>query len=233
MSHSHFLPELHNISRIGWLRAAVLGANDGIISTSSLLMGIAAANANLSTLLITGFAALVAGALSMATGEYISVSSQADTEKADIEREKHELATNLSAEIDELTTIYVNRGLEPTLAAQVATQLMEKDPLGTHLRDELGITHTLRAKPLQAAIFSAFSFALGALLPILVVLLAPKIVLVRTIFIVAILLLAILGSIAAFIGGSSMWKGCLRVMLWGTLAMLITTLVGFLLGKVA
>lgn len=225
--------ELHQLGRIGWLRAAVLGANDGIISVASLLMGVAAARISHMEIFITGLAALVAGAMSMAAGEYISVSSQADMEKAEILREQMELATDISAEIEELTTIYVNRGLEPKLAAQVAEQLMAKDPLETHLRDELGLGKNPRTpQPVQAALFSAGSFALGALLPILVTLWAPNQHVAPAIFITAILFLALLGAIAAKIGGSSMLVGLARVTLWGTGAMLVTALIGALVGVV-
>lgn len=224
------MSELHQVERIGWLRAAVLGANDGIISTASLLMGVAAARASHADILITGLAALVAGALSMAAGEYISVSSQADTEEAEIQKEKHELATDLPAEIEELTSIYVKRGLDAKLAAQVAKQLMARDPLETHLRDELGLGQTLRARPFQAALFSSSSFSLGAILPILVAIFMPSHYVISAIFIMAIVFLALLGGLAAKVGGSSIIVGTARVTLWGTGAMLLTALVGSLLG---
>lgn len=226
------MSELHQVARIGWLRAAVLGANDGIISTASLLMGVAAAHASYTDILITGLAALVAGAVSMAAGEYISVSSQADTEKAEIQKEKIELATDSPAEIKELTGIYVKRGLKPALAATVVKQLMDKDPLETHLRDELGLSNTLRARPLQAALFSSGSFSLGAILPILVTIFVPRDYVIAAIFIMAIVFLAVLGGLAAKIGGSSILIGTARVTLWGTGAMLLTALVGSVLGIV-
>lgn len=222
--------EFHRIERVGWLRAAVLGANDGIISTASLLIGVAAAHATHSGILIAGIASLTAGAMSMAAGEYISVKSQADTEDAEIQREQNELKNNLPAELEELTSIYINYGLERNLASQVAKQLMEKDALGTHIRDELGITTTLKARPLQAALFSACSFTMGSILPILVTIFAPTKYLVPSIFVMAIFFLALLGGAAAKIGGSRIRIGAARVTLWGTLAMLITALIGSILG---
>lgn len=222
--------ESHRLNRIGWLRAAVLGANDGIISTASLLVGIATAQASHATILITGIAALIAGAMSMAAGEYISVSSQADTEKAEIEKEKYELAHQLPEEIEELTLIYVKRGLDRPLAAQVANQLMERDALSTHLRDELGITQTFRARPLQAALFSAVSFSLGSLFSLLIALFAPAQHMAATIFIASVLLLAFLGGLAAKIGNANILIGVFRVSAWGSLAMALTALIGFLLG---
>lgn len=222
--------ESHRIENIGWLRAAVLGANDGIISTASLLTGIAAAHTGQSGILIAGIAALAAGAMSMAAGEYISVKSQADAENADIQREKLELKNDFSGEIEELTTIYIKYGLERTLAATVAKQLMTHDALGAHMRDELGIYSLLRARPLQAALFSACSFSIGALLPILVTIIAPVNYLIPSIFIMAILFLALLGSFAAKIGGAGIIVGAARVTLWGTLAMSLTAGIGALLG---
>lgn len=222
--------ESHRLNRISWLRAAVLGANDGIISTASLLVGIATAQATHATILITGIAALIAGAMSMAAGEYISVSSQADTEKAEIEKEKYELAHQLPAEIEELTLIYVKRGLDRPLAAQVANQLMERDALATHLRDELGITQVFRARPLQAALFSAVSFSLGSLISVLIAVFAPMQHMTAIIFVASVLLLAFLGGLAAKIGNANVLVGIFRVAAWGTAAMALTALLGFLLG---
>lgn len=221
--------ELHRVERIGWLRAAVLGANDGIISTASLLIGVAAAHITENGIIITGIAALIAGSMSMAAGEYISVKSQEDTENAEIQQEKLELENNFPAEIAELTSIYVKYGLEPDLAAQVANQLMKHDALGAHIRDELGITTTLRARPLQAALFSAGSFSIGAMLPILVTIFSPKNYLIPIIFVMAIFFLALLGGLAAKIGRSSIAIGAARVTLWGTLAMLLTGIIGSVL----
>lgn len=218
--------EFHRIDRIGWLRAAVLGANDGIISTASLLIGVASAHTTQSQISIVGVAALLAGAMSMAAGEYISVSSQSDTEKAEIQREKRELETNLPAEVEELTSIYIKRGLDRDLAARVANQLMAHDALEAHIRDELGITKILSARPFQAAIFSACSFTMGAILPIIVALLAPIHYVVPIIFVMAIFFLAFLGGIAAKIGGSKMIVGIARVTIWGTIAMLLTAIIG-------
>lgn len=222
--------EFHRIERVGWLRAAVLGANDGIISTASLLIGVAAAHTAHSGILIAGIAALTAGAMSMAAGEYISVKSQADTEDAEIQREQSELNNNLPAELEELTSIYIKYGLERNLASQVATQLMKKDALGTHVRDELGITTVLKARPLQAALFSACSFTIGSILPILVTIFTSTKYLIPIIFVMAIFFLALLGGLAAKIGGSRILIGAARVTLWGTLAMLITALIGSMLG---
>ena len=222
--------EYHRIERIGWLRAAVLGANDGIISTASLLIGVAAAHTPYNGILVTGIAGLIAGAMSMAAGEYISVSSQADTEKSALQREKKELEENLPNEMGELTTIYINRGLEPNFAKEVATQLMAKDALGTHARDELGITKTSSARPLQAAIFSACSFTLGSLLPLLILFIIPRTYLILTISVMAVLFLALLGGVAAKVGGAHVILGSLRVMVWGTLAMIVSAGIGSLLG---
>jgi vacuolar iron transporter family protein len=222
--------ELHRSSRIGWLRAAVLGANDGIVSTASLVVGVAAAEANLQQVLVAGVAGLVAGALSMAAGEYVSVSSQADTEQADITREKGELATQPQAEEDELTGIYVRRGLEPELARTVARELMTKDALGAHARDELGLTEELAARPMQAALASAATFAVGAAVPIVTVLLAPANRLSFVVSIVSLICLATLGAIAARAGGAPAAKGAARVAFWGALAMALTAAVGRLFG---
>lgn len=222
--------EYHRIERIGWLRAAVLGANDGIISTASLLIGVAAAHTSYNGILIAGFAGLIAGAMSMAAGEYISVSSQADTEKSALKREKKELEANLANEMEELTSIYVKRGLEPALAKEVVTQMMAKDALGTHARDELGITEISSARPLQAALFSACSFTLGSLLPLLIIFLAPREHLILIISVMAVLFLALLGAVAARVGGASVMSGALRVVVWGTLAMIVSAGIGSLLG---
>jgi vacuolar iron transporter family protein len=215
---------------IGWLRAAVLGANDGILSTASLVIGVVAANADRSAVLTAGVAGLVAGAMSMAAGEYVSVSSQSDTEKADLAREREELAADHEYEQNELAAIYVNRGLEPALAQRVAEQLMAKDALGAHARDELGITDRARARPLQAAIASAASFALGALLPLVTVALAPLVWLAPAVAITSLAFLATLGGLAARTGGAPIGAGALRVTFWGALAMLITAVVGAAFG---
>jgi len=215
---------------VGWLRASVLGANDGIVSTASLVLGIAAAHGTRGQVLIAGVAGLVAGALSMAAGEYISVSSQADTERADLERERQELATDPRAEEDELTAIYAKRGLNTELARTVARELMAKDALGAHMRDELGITEELTARPLQAALASAGSFAVGAGLPILTILLAPATALMAAVLTVSLLCLAALGAVAARAGGASAWRGAARVVFWSALAMAATAAVGRLFG---
>lgn len=222
--------EFHRVERIGWLRAAVLGANDGIISTASLLIGVAAAQTTHAGILVAGSAAIAAGAMSMAAGEYISVSSQADTEHAEISRETLELKTDFPAELEELTSIYIKRGLERPLAAEVAKQLMTHDALGAHIRDELGITSALSARPLQAAVFSAFSFTLGAILPMLVAMLSPVDHTIAAVFTMSIVFLSLLGALAAKVGGSGLLKGAARVALWGTLAMLVTAAIGSLLG---
>ncbi len=223
-------PEKHRTHRIGWLRAAVLGANDGIVSTASLIVGVAAAHVNRSSILLTGVAGLVAGAMSMAAGEYVSVSSQSDTERADLEREREELATDGDREHAELAAIYVSRGLDAELASQVATQLMAKDALGVHARDELGISDTLTARPIQAGLASAATFAVGAAMPILLVLFVPVSALVWTVSGSSLLFLALLGSLAARAGGSPVWKSVARVTFWGALAMAITAGVGALFG---
>ncbi|MCA9907210.1 MAG: VIT family protein [Anaerolineae bacterium] len=224
--------EDHRTERIGWLRAAVLGANDGIVSTASLVVGVAAASAMRSEVLVAGIAGLVAGAMSMAAGEYVSVSSQADTEQADLARERKELATDPDFELEELTQIYVKRGLDPTLAQEVATQLMAHDALGAHARDELGITENLAARPVQAALASAASFAVGAALPLLVVLIVPESSLVIIVSAVSLVFLALLGVLAARAGGAPVLKATLRVTFWGALAMLATAVVGSLFGTV-
>ncbi len=223
-------PELHRTDRIGWLRAAVLGANDGIVSTASLMVGVAAASANSETLLLTGVAALVAGAMSMAAGEYVSVSSQADTETADLSRERAELAAQPEHELRELAGIYQARGLSPQLATQVAEQLMKHDALGAHARDELGISHLTQSRPVQAALASAASFAAGAALPLIATLLAPKAWLLPVIAGSSLLFLVLLGVVSARLGGAPVFKAAIRVAFWGALAMGITALVGSLFG---
>lgn len=222
--------ERHKTERIGWLRAAVLGANDGIVSTASLVVGVAASNATHNSILIAGVAGLVAGALSMAAGEYVSVSSQADTEQADLGRERAELATDIESERDELTSIYIGRGLDPGLARQVALKLMENDPLKAHARDELGITEAASARPIQAALTSALTFAAGAALPLLAVLAAPLSITVPVVSGTSLLFLALLGALAARTGGASILKGAVRVTFWGALAMGLTAGVGALFG---
>ncbi len=222
--------ERHRTERIGWMRATVLGANDGIVSTASLVLGVAAANASRTDVLIAGVAGLVAGAMSMAAGEYVSVRSQADTEAADLARERRELATDVDAEHRELAGIYVKRGLEPTLADQVAAQLMAHDPLGAHARDELGISETVSARPVQAALASAASFTAGAALPLLSVLLLPRGALTLGVAVSSLVFLAALGGIAARTGGAPTVTGAWRVAFWGALAMAITAGVGALFG---
>ncbi len=222
--------EIHRTHRIGWLRAAVLGANDGIVSTASLIVGVAAAAADRSSVLVAGLAGLVAGAMSMAAGEYVSVSSQADTERADLERERDELATGGESEHAELAAIYVARGLDAGLAGQVATQLMAKDALGAHARDELGISDTLSARPVQAAFASAGSFTVGAFLPLLLVFLVPRSALGWTVSGGSLVFLALLGSLAARAGGSPVGISVARVTFWGALAMALTAGVGACFG---
>jgi VIT1/CCC1 family predicted Fe2+/Mn2+ transporter len=222
--------ETHRTHRIGWLRAAVLGANDGIVSTASLVLGVAAAGAGTKNILIAGVAGLVAGAMSMAAGEYVSVSSQSDTESADLERERNELAADPKHEHEELTAIYVGRGLEAGLASEVATQLMKHDALGAHARDELGISEILSARPVQAAFASAGTFSVGAALPLLVVLLVPAAALFWAVSLSALLFLALLGSLGARAGGASMAAAAIRVTFWGALAMALTAGVGALFG---
>lgn len=223
--------ERHLAHRIGWLRAAVLGANDGIVSTASLVMGIAAAQASHSSILVAGVAGLVAGAMSMAAGEYVSVHSQADTERADIARERAELAADSAAEHRELAAIYVGRGLDATLAQQVAVQLMAHDALGAHARDELGISDTLSARPVQAALSSAASFAVGAALPLLVTAITPERFTIPAVGGASLVLLALLGALAARTGGAPMATGAARVAFWGALAMAVTAGVGAALGQ--
>jgi VIT1/CCC1 family predicted Fe2+/Mn2+ transporter len=224
--------ERHYSERIGWLRASVLGANDGIVSTASLILGVAGSGSSGSEVIIAGIAGLVAGAMSMAAGEYVSVSSQADTEAADLNRERKELATEGESEHVELTNIYIARGLEPTLARQVAEQLMAHDALGTHARDELGISESQRARPVVAAFASAITFAVGAVLPLIVVFVVPASLLTVTVVVVSLLSLAILGALAAGTGGASPLMGALRVTFWGAIAMALTYGVGALFGTV-
>jgi VIT1/CCC1 family predicted Fe2+/Mn2+ transporter len=226
MRHS----ERHRAERIGWLRAAVLGANDGIVSTASLVVGVAASGASDADVLVAGIAALVAGALSMAAGEYVSVSSQADTERADLARERGELQQQPAAEEDELAAIYVGRGLEPALARTVAQQLMAHDAIGAHARDELGFSDTASARPLQAALASAATFAVGAALPILAVVVAPSSRAILVVSGVSLVCLVALGGLAARAGGAPAWIGAARVGFWGALAMAVTAGVGALFG---
>ncbi|MGO9273688.1 MAG: VIT family protein [Terriglobia bacterium] len=225
--------ELHHTGRIGWLRAAVLGANDGILSTSSLVLGVAAAHATHRNILVAGIAGLVAGAMSMAAGEYVSVHSQADTEEAELNLERTELREDSKGEHKELMAIYVARGLDPSLAKQVAEQLMRHDALGAHARDELGISETFRARPLQAALASAASFTVGAALPIIVTAIAPGSGLIPLVSGTSLVFLALLGGLAARAGGAGVTMGAIRVTFWGALAMALTAGVGWLFGTVA
>lgn len=224
--------ERHRTKHIGWLRAAVLGANDGILSTASLVLGVAAADGTRSSVLIAGVAGLVAGAMSMAAGEYVSVHSQADTESADLRRERAELKADDKGEHKELTAIYVARGLEPSLAKQVADQLMAHDALGAHARDELGITENLMARPIQAAIASACSFAVGAAMPLLVAAIVPHADLIIFVSASSLFFLALLGALAARAGGAAIVPSALRVTFWGALAMGVTAGIGALVAKV-
>jgi VIT1/CCC1 family predicted Fe2+/Mn2+ transporter len=222
--------EQHRTHRVGWLRAAVLGANDGIVSTASLIVGVAAAEASRNSVLVAGIAGLVAGAMSMAAGEYVSVSSQSDTENADLDRERAELANDGQHEHAELAAIYVARGLDARLASEVATQLMARDALGAHARDELGISDTLSARPIQAALASAGCFTVGAAMPLLLVLFVPASALVWAVSGGSLFFLALLGSLAARAGGSPVWRSVARVTFWGALAMALTAGVGALFG---
>lgn len=223
--------EAHLIQRIGWLRAAVLGANDGIISTASLVVGVAAASASTSEALVAGIAGLVAGAMSMAAGEYVSVSSQADTEEADIAREQAELAAQPQEELAELSQIYVDRGVEPALALQVAQQMMRKDALAAHARDELGLTAHVVARPVQAALTSAATFTVGAALPLLIAFLSPVGWIASAVSGGSLVCLAALGAVGASAGGASIWRPTLRVAVWGALAMAATAAIGALVGR--
>jgi VIT1/CCC1 family predicted Fe2+/Mn2+ transporter len=229
LTHHH---ETHRTHRIGWLRAAVLGANDGIVSTASLIVGIAASRATHHDILVAGVAGLVAGAMSMAAGEYVSVSSQSDTEKADLAREMKELEENRPHEQNELTAIYITRGLDPDLAEQVAIQLMDHDALGAHAFEEMGISEMGTARPIQAALTSAITFAVGAMLPLLIVMFAPAIDLVLEVSAASLIFLVFLGVISAYTGGSSIFKGAFRVTFWGALAMGLTAGVGSIFGTV-
>lgn len=222
--------ENHRAHRIGWLRAAVLGANDGVVSVSSLVVGVAASGTTQSNVLLTGVAGLVAGALSMAAGEYISVQSQADTENADLAKERRELAEEPESELEELTSIYVARGLDRELARQIAEQLTARDALTTHAREELGITETLMARPIQASMASAAAFSVGAIIPILAAYFAPPNVVGTVTGVATIVTLTALGSLAAYAGGAPIWRGAVRVTFWGALAMAITAAVGRLFG---
>jgi len=221
------------MDRIGWLRAAVLGANDGIVSTASLMVGVAAAHASLHSILVTGVAGLVAGAMSMAAGEYVSVHSQADTEKADLAREMLELQMDPTAELKELEAIYRSRGVEPAVALQVATQLMRHDAIGAHARDELGITQIISARPVQAALASAGSFAMGAVLPLAVAATVPTGALIGWIAITSLVFLALMGLLAAKVSSVNPWVSALRITFWGALAIGVTAGVGSLFGVVA
>jgi VIT1/CCC1 family predicted Fe2+/Mn2+ transporter len=225
--------ERHRIGRIGWLRAAVLGANDGILSTASLVLGVATAHATHANVLIAGVAGLVAGTMSMAAGEYVSVHSQADTESADLKREKAEIRVDDEGEHNELAQIYVGRGLDPALAVQVAQQLMAHDALGAHARDELGISKTVTARPVQAALASAASFAAGATMPLLVAAVVPERTLISLVAVTSLAFLALLGGTAAHTGGAGVMVGAMRVTFWGALAMAVTAGVGALFGTVA
>jgi VIT1/CCC1 family predicted Fe2+/Mn2+ transporter len=224
--------ETHRTGRIGWLRAAVMGANDGIVSTASLIVGVAAADAAADDILIAGVAGLVAGAMSMAAGEFVSVSSQADTEKAEISRERAELAADWTAEERELTAIYVARGVDPALAAEVATQLMKHDALAAHSRDELGISEVHIARPIQAALASAATFAVGAAMPLLAVIIAPRNALIMMVAASSLIILAVLGGLAAVAGGARALTSVARVTFWGALAIAATAGIGALFGTV-
>jgi vacuolar iron transporter family protein len=225
--------EQHRTGRVGWLRAAVLGANDGILSTSSLLLGVAAAHATYGNVMVAGVAGMVAGSMSMAAGEYVSVHSQADTEQADLKLERAELKADDKGEHKELTAIYIARGLDPSLAKQVAEQLMVHDALGAHARDELGISETFRARPVQAAVASAGSFAVGAAMPLLVTAMAPTTALIPLVSGSSLVFLALLGGLAARAGGAGVTMGAIRVTFWGALAMALTASVGWLFGTAA
>jgi VIT1/CCC1 family predicted Fe2+/Mn2+ transporter len=232
MSRLRLHSERHAVARIGWLRAAVLGANDGILSTAGLIVGVAAAEATRGSILISGMAGLVAGAMSMAAGEYVSVSSQSDTEKADIARETGELRGDPEAELSELTGIYVERGLTPKLARQVAMQLTAKNALGAHTRDELHLSEATAARPVQAALTSAATFAAGAALPMLTVVIVPERMIGVGVTIASLVFLALLGAVGAAVGGAGVAKAVVRVMFWGALAMAITAAIGKLFGTV-
>lgn len=223
--------EGHAINRIGWLRAAVLGANDGIVSTASLVLGVAAATAPVSDIVVAGTAGLVAGAMSMAAGEYVSVSAQADTEKAEIGRERQEIALDPIGELSELAGIYAARGVDEATAVAVATQLMARDALGAHARDELDLTVGARARPVQAALASAGSFIIGAAMPLLAVFVMPADLLIPGVALSSLIFLAVLGALGARVGNATMWRGTCRVTFWGALAMAVTAAIGHLLGS--
>jgi VIT1/CCC1 family predicted Fe2+/Mn2+ transporter len=232
MTRLRLHPESHLVSRIGWLRAAVLGANDGIISTASLIVGVAAAAAKQDDVLIAGVAGLAAGAMSMAAGEYVSVSSQSDTEQADLARERKELSEHAELELDELASIYVERGVDPALARRVAQQLMAKDALAAHARDELGISAITTARPVQAALTSAAMFSTGAALPLLMVVVSPAGALVPIVSAASLGFLALLGAIGAVAGGANVLRATVRVTFWGAFAMALTAGIGRLFGTV-
>ena len=226
----HMHPENHLVKRIGWLRAAILGANDGIVSTASLIVGVAAASSSTSEVLVAGIAGLVAGAMSMAAGEYVSVSSQSDTEQADLARERAELASQPDFERDELAQIFMQRGLDSKLAYEVADQLMAKDALGAHARDELGMSEVTAARPIQAAMTSAATFATGAALPLLTALLLPHSILILGVSVASLFFLALLGAIGAQAGGANIGKATVRVTFWGAIAMALTAGIGAVFG---
>lgn len=230
MSRLRIHSENHLVKRIGWLRASVLGANDGIVSTASLIIGVASASVGQNEILIAGVAGMVAGAMSMAAGEYVSVSSQSDTEQSDLARERKELAEQPEAELDELTQIYVARGVDKSLAREVSIQLMKKDALGAHARDELGISEITAARPIQAAFSSASSFTIGAILPLLTALVCPTSLLVPAVSIASLAFLALLGAIGAKAGGANILKATTRVTFWGALAMALTAGIGTIFG---
>ncbi len=230
--HAHLHPETHLVARIGWLRAAVLGANDGIVSTASLIVGVAAASASTSEVLVAGVAGLVAGAMSMAAGEYVSVSSQSDTEQADLARERQELASQPDFEREELAQIYMDRGLDQALARQVADQLMDRDALRAHARDELGMSEVTTARPIQAAFTSAATFAAGAALPLFTAILIPHSMIVAGVSIASVLFLALLGAVGARVGGAKIGEAVVRVTFCGAMAMAITAGIGSLFGTV-
>jgi VIT1/CCC1 family predicted Fe2+/Mn2+ transporter len=229
MSHH----EIHKAHRVGWLRAAVLGANDGIVSTASLIIGVAAASASQENILLAGVAGLVAGAMSMAAGEYVSVSSQSDTHNADLELERKSLEENFELEMEELAEIYVGRGIEPVLAMQVADQLMAHDALGAHARDEIGISVNVSARPVQAAFYSASTFTIGAAFPLMIAWAIPEARLIPAVALSSLVFLALLGGLAAYTGGARIAVGAIRVTFWGALAMVLTAGVGRIFGVVA
>jgi VIT1/CCC1 family predicted Fe2+/Mn2+ transporter len=232
MSRLHIHRENHLVKRVGWLRAAVLGANDGIVSTASLIVGVASATAAPNEILIAGIAGMVAGAMSMAAGEYVSVSSQADTEHADLARERKELKEEPESELEELTQIYISRGVSSDVAREVAVQLTKADALATHAREELGISEITTARPIQAAFTSAATFTVGALMPLIMVLICPKALLITAVSVASLVFLGLLGAIGAKAGGANIIKATARVMFWGALAMIITAFIGKVFGTV-